>query len=89
MRARAGGFIELCTTPALAEEVTLQPLRRFGFDAAILFSDILMLPWALGQELRYADGEGPVLAPMRDAAGLRRWMRRRRGGCHRAGPGDS
>jgi uroporphyrinogen decarboxylase len=70
VRARAGGFIELCTTPALAEEVTLQPLRRFGFDAAILFSDILLLPWALGQDLRYGDGEGPVLAPIRDAAGL-------------------
>ncbi len=70
-RAQAGGFIELCTTPALAREVTLQPLRRFGFDAAILFSDILLLPWALGQELRYAEGEGPLLQPIRDAAGLR------------------
>jgi uroporphyrinogen decarboxylase len=70
VRARAGGFIELCTTPALAEEVTLQPLRRFGFDAAILFSDILLLPWALGQDLHYAEGEGPLLAPIRDAAGL-------------------
>jgi uroporphyrinogen decarboxylase len=71
VRARAGGFIELCTTPALATEVTLQPLRRFGFDAAILFSDILMLPWALGQELRYAEGEGPLLSPVHDAADLR------------------
>jgi uroporphyrinogen decarboxylase len=71
VRARAGSFIELCTTPALAMEVTLQPLRRFGFDAAILFSDILMLPWALGQGLRYAEGEGPQLPPIRDAAGLR------------------
>jgi uroporphyrinogen decarboxylase len=71
VRARAGSFIELCTTPALAMEVTLQPLRRFGFDAAILFSDILMLPWALGQELRYAEGEGPLLAPVRDAAAVR------------------
>jgi uroporphyrinogen decarboxylase len=71
VRARAGGFIDLCTNPALAMEVTLQPLRRFGLDAAILFSDILMLPWALGQGLRYADGEGPVLSPIRNAADVR------------------
>jgi len=71
VRARAGSFINLCTTPALAMEVTLQPLRRFGFDAAILFSDILMLPWALGQELRYEEGEGPLLAAVRDAAAVR------------------
>ena len=70
VRAQAGGFIDLCTQPALATEVTLQPLRRYGFDAAILFSDILMLPWALGQGLRFAEGEGPQLPPIRDAAGL-------------------
>ena len=70
VRAQAGGFIDLCMNPALATEVTLQPIRRFGFDAAILFSDILMLPHALGQKLRYAEGEGPLLAPIRDAAGL-------------------
>ena len=70
VRAQAGGFIDLCTTPALATEVTLQPLRRYGIDAAILFSDILMLPWALGQGLRFAEGEGPLLPPIRDAAGL-------------------
>jgi uroporphyrinogen decarboxylase len=70
VRAQAGGFIDLCTNPALATEVTLQPLRRYGFDAAILFSDILMLPWALGQGLRFAEGEGPQLPPIRDAAGL-------------------
>ena len=70
-RARAGGFISLCTNPPLACEVTLQPIRRFGFDAAILFSDILMIPWALGQGLEYkGGGEGPVLPPIRDAAGL-------------------
>ncbi len=69
-RARAGDFIALCTKPELAAEVTLQPIRRYGFDAAILFSDILMLPWALGQGLRFAEGEGPVLPPIRDAAGL-------------------
>ncbi len=70
LRAEAGDFVSLCTTPALAAEVTLQPLRRYGMDAAILFSDILMLPWALGQGLRFAEGEGPMLPPIRDAAGL-------------------
>lgn len=70
VRARAGDFIALCTTPELAVEVTLQPVRRYGMDAAILFSDILMVPWALGQGLRFAEGEGPVLPPLRDASGL-------------------
>ena len=70
LRAQAGDFISLCTNPALAAEVTLQPLRRYGMDGAILFSDILMLPWAMGQALRYAEGEGPLLEPIRDAAGL-------------------
>jgi uroporphyrinogen decarboxylase len=70
VRGRAADFVALCTTPDLATEVTLQPLRRFGMDAAILFSDILILPWALGQGLRFAEGEGPVLPPLRDAAGL-------------------
>jgi len=70
VRARAGDFITLCTTPDLAAEVTLQPIRRYGFDAAILFSDILMLPWALGHGLRFAEGEGPLLPPLRDEAGL-------------------
>ena len=70
LRAEAGDFITLCTTPRLAAEVTLQPIRRFGMDAAILFSDILMLPWAMGQPLRFAEGEGPLLGPVRDAASL-------------------
>jgi uroporphyrinogen decarboxylase len=70
VRDRAGDFITLATTPELAAEVTLQPVRRFGMDGAILFSDILMLPWALGQGLRYAEGEGPLLPPIRDRAGL-------------------
>jgi uroporphyrinogen decarboxylase len=70
VRAEAGDFIALCTTPALAAEVTLQPIRRYGMDAAILFSDILMLPWALGYGLRFAEGEGPLLPPLRDAATL-------------------
>ena len=61
VRGQAGDFISLCTTPELAAEVTLQPIRRYGFDAAILFSDILMLPWALGYGLAFKEGEGPVL----------------------------
>ena len=70
VRGQAGDFISLCTTPTLAAEVTLQPIRRYGFDAAILFSDILMVPWALGQGLAFKEGEGPVLPPIRDAAGV-------------------
>jgi uroporphyrinogen decarboxylase len=70
IRTQAGDFIQLCTTPDLAAEVTLQPIRRFGFDAAILFSDILMLPWALGHGLRFAEGEGPVLPRLRDSAAV-------------------
>jgi uroporphyrinogen decarboxylase len=70
VRAKAGDFVSLCTTPELAAEVTLQPLRRFGFDAAILFSDILILPWALGHGLAFKEGKGPVLPKLRDAAGL-------------------
>jgi uroporphyrinogen decarboxylase len=71
IRSKVADFIALCTTPELAAEVTLQPIRRYGFDAAILFSDILMLPWALGHGLAFREGEGPVLPPLRDAAGLR------------------
>jgi uroporphyrinogen decarboxylase len=65
-RTQAGDFIALCLNPTLAAEVTLQPIRRFGFDASILFSDILMLPMALGQGLRFAEGEGPLLPPLQD-----------------------
>lgn len=72
VRASVGGFLQLCYTPALAAEVTLQPIRRYGFDAAILFSDILVVPDALGQSVRFAEGEGPRLDPIRDAAGLAR-----------------
>lgn len=70
LRAEAGGFLQLCTTPKLAAEITLQPLRRFAMDGAILFSDLPIASWALGQDLRYAEGEGPVMTPIRDAAGL-------------------
>jgi uroporphyrinogen decarboxylase len=65
VRARVPDFMSLCTSPELAAEVTLQPIRRFGFDAAILFSDILVLPWGLGRDLAFREGEGPVLPPLR------------------------
>ena len=70
LRAQAGGFLDLCLTPDRAVEITLQPVRRFGMDAAILFSDILIVPHALGQALDYREGEGPVLEPIRSAADL-------------------
>src|SRR5262245_57340899 len=70
VRARADDFITLCTTPEFAVEATLQPIRRYGFDAAILFSDILMVPWALGQGLDYREGQGPVLPPLRSTADI-------------------
>jgi uroporphyrinogen decarboxylase len=70
LRSQAGDFLSLCTNPALAAEVTLQPVRRYGFDAAILFSDILILPWALGRGLRFAEGEGPLLPPLLSRAEL-------------------
>jgi uroporphyrinogen decarboxylase len=63
LRAEKGGFLALACDPEAAAEITLQPIRRFGFDGAILFSDILMVPWALGQDLTFAAGEGPHLAP--------------------------
>jgi uroporphyrinogen decarboxylase len=63
LRAQKGGFLELCYDPEAAAEVTLQPIRRFGFDGAILFSDILVIPHALGQDLWFEAGEGPRLAP--------------------------
>jgi len=64
VRAKAGGFLDLCFSPEFAAEVTLQPIRRFGFDAAIIFSDILVLPYALGRSVRFEVGEGPRLDPL-------------------------
>jgi uroporphyrinogen decarboxylase len=68
LRAKAGSFLKLCYDPALACEVTLQPLRRFDFDAAILFSDILVVPHAMGLHLDFKEGEGPVLETVKDVA---------------------
>ncbi|MCW9001384.1 MAG: uroporphyrinogen decarboxylase [Rhodospirillales bacterium] len=65
IRSTSRNFLEFCYTPDLAVEVTLQPLRRYGFDAAILFSDILVIPDALGQGVAFKEGEGPVLEPIR------------------------
>ena len=64
VRATAKGFLDLCYTPDLATEVTLQPIRRFGFDAAILFSDILVIPDAMDRNVRFKEGEGPLLDPI-------------------------
>jgi uroporphyrinogen decarboxylase len=72
LREKAGDFLTLCFTPELAAEVTLQPVRRFGFDAAILFSDILVIPHALGQLVRFTAGEGPQLDPVTDRHTLTR-----------------
>ncbi len=72
LRAKAGDFLNLIFTPEYAVEVTLQPVRRFGFDAAILFSDILVIPHALGQAVRFAAGEGPRLEPLSDGEAVKR-----------------
>jgi uroporphyrinogen decarboxylase len=72
VRARAGSFLALCDSPELASEVTLQPLRRFDLDAAIVFADILLVPRALGGALDYREGEGPVLSPVRSQADVDR-----------------
>ena len=78
-RAKAGGFLDLCYTPEMAAEVTLQPIRRFGFDAAILFSDILVVPDALGQSVRFVEGEGPRLDPITSREALSRLDHNRTG----------
>ncbi|HEX4303969.1 MAG TPA: uroporphyrinogen decarboxylase [Rhizomicrobium sp.] len=70
LRANAKDFIDFCLTPERAVEVTLQPVRRFGMDGAILFADILLIPHAMGQTVTFVEGEGPRLEPIRDAAGV-------------------
>src|SRR5438445_1559811 len=69
LRAKAADFIGFCLNPELAAEATLQPVRRFGMDAAILFADILLVPWALGQKVGYGE-DGPVLDPIAEGRGL-------------------
>ncbi len=76
IRQKVPGFLDLCFNPELAAEVTLQPIRRFGFDAAILFSDILVVPHALGQNVTFAAGEGPLLAPAMTSDQIARLARR-------------
>lgn len=70
LRNEAKDFLTFCTTPALATEATLQPVHRFALDAAILFSDILLLPWALGCRVTFDEGVGPRVAPVTDAASI-------------------
>ncbi len=72
LRASTSGFVDFCLNPKKAAEATLQPIRRFGFDAAILFSDILMIPMALGQDLMFSTGEGPILGELPDLKSMRR-----------------
>src|SRR5260370_8147301 len=71
LRAQMPDFVEFCLNPVLAAEATLQPVRRFGMDAAILFADILLVPQALGQKLAFGD-DGPVLEPIVEATGISR-----------------
>jgi uroporphyrinogen decarboxylase len=70
VRSRVPSFLDLCLTPELAAEVTLQPLRRFPFDAGIVFSDILIVPYALGQKVQFVEREGPKLEPVQDGAAI-------------------
>jgi uroporphyrinogen decarboxylase len=72
VRSKVPSFLDLCLTPKLAAEVTLQPLRRFDFDAAIIFSDILIVPYALGQKVAFVEGEGPKLEAVKDSAAILR-----------------
>ena len=71
-RARAGSFMSLCKNPELACEVTLQPIDRYGFDAAILFSDILIVPYGLGMSVDFVEGKGPVLDAISDSSDIKR-----------------
>jgi uroporphyrinogen decarboxylase len=76
LRAQAGSFLDLCYNPDFAAEATLQPIRRFDFDAAILFADILLIPHALGQKLTFLEGEGPCLDPPVSVGDLERFRER-------------
>src|SRR5216683_8348669 len=69
LRGRARDFLELCLTPALAAEATLQPVRRFGMDAAIVFADILLVPHALGQKVEFGE-DGPILEPILESSAI-------------------
>src|ERR1700676_4550077 len=69
LRAQAPGFIEFCLNPGLASEATLQPVAPSGMDGAVVFADLPLVPWALGQHLTYGDS-GPVLDPVVDVAGI-------------------
>src|SRR5437763_6753363 len=69
LRAKAGDFLEFCLDPALAAEATVQPVRRFGMDAAILFADILLVPWALGQKVGFG-ADGPLLEALGEETGI-------------------
>ena len=75
IRSKVNSFLDLCFNPKLAADVTLQPIRRFGFDAAILFSDILVVPYALGQGVTFEEGNGPQLEAIDDPSALRRLWR--------------
>src|SRR5205085_11862776 len=70
LRAQARDFVDFCLNPALASEATLQPVRRFGMDAAIIFADILLVPQALGRKLTFGD-DGPRLEPLEESAGIK------------------
>src|ERR671930_390856 len=70
VRSKVASFLDLCRTPELAAEVTLQPLRRVDLGKAVVFSDILMVPYALGQKVEFVEGEGPKLDPVRDAGDI-------------------
>src|SRR5215467_13300134 len=72
LRQKIGNFLDLCLDPKLAAEVTLQPIRRFGFDAAILFCDILVVPYALGQSVTFTPADGPRLNAIADVQSLRK-----------------
>jgi uroporphyrinogen decarboxylase len=79
VRAKVASFLDLCREPKLAAEVTLQPLRRFQLDAAIVFSDILIVPYALGQKVEFVEGEGPKLEPVSDGKAIARLDRKAAG----------